>query len=90
VVRAGALEEAAAGLAGEPAFAVELLVAELLVAGELLAEEQAASVAPRDTAHRIPATDRVFRFIDGPSYLVGIDSGDGSRAGVTASVWLVP
>jgi hypothetical protein len=123
VVRAGELEAAAAG---ELAALVALVVLVALVAGvvvvvELLPEEQAASVAPRDSAHRIPATDRGFIIIDGPSYLVGIDSGDwvpgmrfpvdaisggrdfrgmrfpgdavsgdGSSAGVTVSVWLVP
>jgi hypothetical protein len=63
VVRAGALE-AAAVLAGA--------VLGVLAVEEPPPEEQAASVALSDRAHRIPATDRVFRFIFGPSYLVGI------------------
>jgi hypothetical protein len=51
VVTAGELAAAGALLAG----ALEL--------EELAPEEQAASEAPTDMAHRIPATDRVVSFI---------------------------
>jgi hypothetical protein len=53
--------EAEGLLAGELAVPWVPVLEELL--DELPPEEQAARVALRDRAHRIPATDRVFRFI---------------------------
>jgi hypothetical protein len=59
VVSAGVLaaaEEAAALLAGA-------LLAGAVALGELVPEEQAASVAPRDMTHKVPARDLVHSFI---------------------------
>jgi hypothetical protein len=64
VVSAGALEaaeEAGALLAGA-------LLAGALELEELAPEEQAARVPPRDMTQRIPARDRVFRFISWSFY----------------------